>query len=116
MSAPKTLDDKLAEKQRLAKAYKVQERQKWAQLCEQEPRIVPLRKAIRRIECPETLLLKLADSWVRFAPLEVRYAALRLIDRQANKIKVRNGGRELDDPLPPARNLYFAARDMLAVR
>lgn len=113
---PKTLEEKQAEKQRLARAYVIKKRADWLALCEREPRLVPLRKAIRAARDPSQLYLALADSWVRFAPADVRYAVLRLIDKQSDRIKRQQGGEALSDPLPPARSLFFAVKEMLALR
>lgn len=112
----KTLDEKQAEKQRLAKAYLARKRQQWAELVAQEPRITGFKKAIRRERDPAALLVALADSWVRSAPADVRYAALRIIDAHATRMVLRGGGQGLDDPIPPARNVFLTAREMLAVR
>jgi hypothetical protein len=111
-----TLDEKQAEKQRLAKAYTFYKRAEWQALCEQEPRLLTLRKAIRASRDPERLYAMLADSWVRFAPAPVGYAVLRLVDRQADKIRREQGGEGLSDPIPPARNLFIAVREMLKLR
>lgn len=116
MNAPQTLQEKQDEKQRLVKAYRFHKRAEWQALCEQEPRLVPLRSAIRSAHDPKRLYAALADSWVRFAPADVRYAVLRLIDKQSDKIKRQLGGEALDDPLPPERNLFFAVKEMLSLR
>lgn len=116
MSAPRTLEEKQAEKDRLAKAYRAYQRERWAELCEQEPRFPAIKKALRQIREPSALLLRLADSWVRRAPMEHRRAILRLIDQHANR-ECRFAGRPiLDDPVPPGRNVFLVAREMLAVR
>ena len=116
MTAPKTLQAKQEEKQRLAKHYLWRKRLQWAALYEREPRLAVFKKAVRREQNPARLLCALADSWVRFADAETRYAALRIIDAQANRMARQQGGEALSDPLPPARNVFLAAREMLAVR
>ena len=111
-----TLEQKQAMQARLAKAYTAKQRQKWQELIEKEPRILALRTAIGRTRTPQELLAGIADCWVRFADLEARYAALRLIDKHCNKMARFAGRAVLDDPLPPATNCYLTAREMLAVR
>jgi hypothetical protein len=111
-----TLQDKQAEKQRLAKAYAFHQRRKWAELIAREPRIAEFKKAIRREQEPAALLVRLSDSWLRFADQETRHAALRIIDAHANRMARQRGGEALSDPMPPARNVFLAAREMLAVR
>jgi len=111
-----TLQEKQAEKQRLGKAYLARKRAEWAELLAREPRLVEFKRAIRRERNPALCLVRLADSWVRFAPAEVRYAALRIIDAHANRMARQQGGEGLSDPLPPGRNVFLTAREMLAVR
>ncbi len=111
-----TLQEKRDEQQRLSKAYKANKREQWDELVEREPRLIPMRAAIRGSANPSELFQNIADSWVRFAPSEVRYAVLRMVDDHANR-QARLAGRAiLDDPLPPGRNLYHATRELLAVR
>jgi hypothetical protein len=111
-----TLQEKQAEKQRLGKAYMARKRQEWAELVAREPRITAFKKAIRRQADPAQCLVWLADSWVRTASTETRYAALRIIDAHAGRMARQHGGEALSDPIPPARNVFLAAREMLAVR
>jgi hypothetical protein len=113
---PRNLEEKQDEKARLAKAYRFAQRAKWRELCEQEPRLPIYRKALRKQADPVALLLNLSDSPLRFAPLPVRYAVLRLIDQHAWKMARRFGMAPLDDPLPPSTNVFLTAREMLAVR
>ena len=112
----RTLDEKQAEQQRLSAAYRAAKREQWASLCEQEPRLAETRLAIRRETCPATLLRRLGDSWARRAPAPIRYATLRIIQKHSERMQRQQGAAVLDDPLPPARNLYLAAKEMLAVR
>jgi hypothetical protein len=111
-----TLQDKQAEKQRLVKAYLTRKRQEWAALYAREPRLAILKKQVRREQDPAQLLCALADSWVRFADADIRLAALRIIDAQANRMARQQGGQALDDPIPPSRNVFLAAKEILAVR
>jgi len=113
---PRTLDEKQAEKDRLLKKYRAAKKAEWADLVDQEPRLLDFRRAVKRSDDPAGFLTRLADSWLRAAPLPVRYAALRQIDSHANRMARYAGRTILDDPLPPSINLYLAAREMLAVR
>lgn len=113
---PQTLEAKQAEKQRLNTAWRAAKRKEWRELCEAEPRLPLFRKALRRTQSPAHILSQLADSPLRRGPLPVRYAVLRLIDRHSWRMLRRQGQAPLDDPLPPATNLFFAAREMLEVR
>jgi hypothetical protein len=113
---PLTLQDKQDEKNRLMKAYRASKRQEWADLTAQEPRLLDFKKSLRAMRQPQQVLAMLADSWVREAPMPVRHAALRLIDKHADR-EARFAGRPiLNDPLPPDRNVFLVAREMLAVR
>lgn len=111
-----TLQDKQEAKQRLAKAYLARKRADWVALFQREPRLSGFKKAVRRERDPARLLVTLADSWVRQADTETKFAALRIIDAHANRMARFAGGEALSDPLPPARNVFLAAREMLAVR
>lgn len=113
---PRTLAEKQDEKARLLKKARAARRVDWAELIELEPRLVGFAKALKRQREPRAILARLSDSWVRGASMPVRYAVLRLIDRHAAKQARFAGRTPLNDPLPPQRNLYLAAREMLAVR
>lgn len=110
-----TLEEKQAEKQRLSKAYKARKRAQWVALFQQEPRLAEFKRTIRRHCDPAATLLLLADSWVRFASDDIRLAALRIIDAHANRMARFAGGEALSDPLE-GRNVFMAAKEMLAVR
>jgi len=112
----RTLQEKQDERGRLAKAYRFAKREKWRELCEREPRLVGFRKTLRRMSDARALLTRLSDSWLRSAPPEVRFAALQLIDAHADRMALRLGGSGLNDPLPPQRNVFLVARELLAVR
>ena len=116
MSAPRTLADKQDEKSRLLRAFRAARRAQWAELCEQEPRLVGIRSALRAIEDPRAVLTRLADSWVRSAPADVKIAVLREINRHAERMARREGRPILDDPIPPAVNVFHASRELLGVR
>lgn len=113
---PRTLQDKQEEKSRLWRKFLAAKKAEWAELCEQEPRLPVFRREVRRTRSPAETLLLLADSWVRAAPQHVRHAALQQINRHADRMARAEGRAVLDDPLPPARNVFLAAREMLAVR
>lgn len=116
MSAPRTLEEKQDEKGRLWKRYRVEKRAEWNALCEREPRLAAFRSALRRCYNSKPILLWLADSWLRRADADIRHAALRLIDRHAWRQAQFQGREALDDPLPPATNLFFLSRQLLEVR
>lgn len=116
MSAPRTLQDKQAEKQRLSRAYLARKRADWIALYQCEPRLSAFKKAVRAEKDAGRLLVKLADSWVRTADTEIKFAALRIIDAHAIRMARMAGGEALSDPIPPARNVFLTAREMLGVR
>lgn len=111
-----TLQDKQDEQGRLLKAYRAKQREKWSDALEQEPRLGALRIAIKRCLHPSALVVAMADSWVRCAPIDIRHVALRLVDAHCNAMARAQGGVELDDPLPPQSNVFFAVREILDVR
>ena len=116
MPSPRTLQDKQDEKDRLAKAYRAYKRRQWAGLIEKEPRLIEFQKTLKKADNPADILRRLSQSWIMAAPNDVRYAALRLIDAHANKMVRQLGGEALSDPMPPAKNLFIAARELLRVR
>ena len=115
-SPPKTLQEKQDEKQRLSRYYKARKREQWALLLQREPRLAEFKKALRREDNPTRILRRLEGSWIMSAPDDVRYAALRLIDAHANRMALQRGGEVLSDPMPPALNLFLAARGLLGLR
>lgn len=116
MSGPRNLEEKQAEKQRLAVKYNRTQREKWKELCAREPRLAPLRRALRRTSSPAATLMLVADSWARDADQDLRHAVLRQVDRHANRMARFAGRAPLDDPMPPRMNVFLAVRQMLAVR
>lgn len=120
MNAPvqpkRTLADKQDEKDRLFRAFRAARRAQWAALCEQEPRLAGIRAALRAMDDPRAIVTRLADSWVRSAPADIRLAILREINRHADRMARREGRPILDDPIPPAVNLFHASRQLLGVR
>lgn len=113
---PQTLDDKQAEKDRLYRKYRTAKREQWKALCEQEPRLSALRLAIRRTRRPAETVLVIADSWARRAEPHIRHAVLSQVERHAQRMQRQQGRAVLDDPLPPAVNVFLIAREMLALR
>lgn len=116
MPSPKTLQEKQDEKGRLAKHYRFNKRVKWDAFCADEPRILTLQRDIRRMDSPSAILEYLRASWVLEASTDARIYTLRIIDKHANKKALQAGGEALSDPMPPARNLYIAARELLRIR
>jgi len=116
MSAPRNLEEKQAEKQRLAVKYNRAQREKWKELCAREPRLAQLRRLVRRTTTPASTLLLIAESWVRHADQDLRHAVLRQVDRHANRMARYVGRAPLDDPMPPQMNVFLTVRQMLAVR
>ena len=116
--APSALDKKMAEKQRLSKAYRVSQRERTKALLAAEPRLVRFLKYLRTIRAGdgEELLEAVAESWLPEASQEVRLFALRMIDARCNAINRKLGFPELDDPVPPETSVYFRARDILRSR
>lgn len=111
-----TLQEKQEEKGRLGRHYKAQKRAAWQEFCSIEPRILAFQKEIKRMDNPAAILAYLRTSWVMSAPQDARIYALRIIDKHANRMALRAGGEALSDPIPPKRNLFIAARELLRVR
>lgn len=103
---------KQAEKSRLASHYRREKKAQWRAICEQEPRILELQRDITAMRSPAEILGYLRSSWVMESPADMRFYALRIVNAHAEKMS----GRVLDDPIPPAENLFIAARKLLAVR
>lgn len=85
-------------------------------MCEREPRILAFQKDVRKMESPKAILEYVSRSWVMQADADTRLCALRIINKHADNMALKQGGPRLDDPIPPARNLFIAARELLAVR
>ena len=113
---PRTLQEKQDEKDRLLKKYRYAKRRQWLELCEREPRMPALRKAIRRTRTPGETISLLATSWVRNADSDTRLAALQEVNGHAERMARYEGRAPLDDPFPPEMNVFLIAREMLAVR
>jgi len=116
MPLPKTLEDKQAEQSRLAKAYYAAKRKAWALAVFDEPRLLDVQRDIRAMRSPAAILAYLRGSWVMEASPEVRLYVLRIVNAHADKMIRAAGGEALNDPMPPAVNLFIAARELLGVR
>lgn len=116
MPLPKTLEEKQAEQSRLAKAYRAYRRRKWAEAVAEDTRLLDLRRDIAAMQSPKAILDYLRGSWVMQAAPDARLYALRIVNAHADKMVRASGGSVLDDPVPPAVNLFIAARELLAVR
>lgn len=116
MSKPRTLEEKQLEQSRLAKHYKANKRAAWAAFCISEPRILTFQKNVKAMRNPADILSYVRDSWVMQASPDARLYALRIINKHANRMALQAGGETLSDPMPPKKNLFIAARELLAVR
>lgn len=110
-----TLEDKQQEKARLMSKFKAHRRSEFVALCEKEPRLPAFKKEIRGASAHSIAQL-VCTSWVRTAAPDIQYAVLRLIDKEASRQARFQGAEPLDDPLPPARNLYLFSREIFALR
>jgi hypothetical protein len=109
------LDQKMAEKQRLSRAYTRWQRQHIKDVVASEPRLRDFRSYLRQVTTGDAgeLIEAVANSWLPSSSLDVRVLALRLIDLHANKINRVFGIMALDDPMPPESSVYFEARAIL---
>lgn len=109
------LDKKMAEKQRLTRAYKLWQRKVREETLVEEPRLRDFMRYLRTVqpEQSDELLEQVRVSWLMDAPQAVRIFALRLIARHCDRINRRVGNEALDDPMPPETSVYFEARGML---
>lgn len=113
--APTELEKKLAEKQRLHRAYRIIQRDRVRAVLASEPRLKAFTRYLKTVNAGDSdeLIEAVADSWLMQAPQPVRLYALRLIDARCDKINREFGIPPLDDPLPPETSTYFRARDLL---
>ena len=110
---PSELDKKLAEKQRLTRAYKAMRRRDRQEAFEQEPRLRNFMRWLRRQNEPGELVAGIAESWLPASPQNIRILALRLVDRHCDRLNRAIGNEALDDPMPPNSSAYFRCRDLL---
>lgn len=114
--APSALDLKMAEKQRLTKAYLASRRARRAQLLEAEPRLKDLIRYLIRVtaEDGDDLIAAFqACQWLLQASPDIKMFALELVARKEAQIKLALGFEPLDDPLPPDTSVYFEVRTLL---
>lgn len=109
------LDKKMAEKQRLTRAYKLWQRKVREDTLLEEPRLRDFMRYLRTVqpEQADELLEQVRGSWLMDASQAVRIFALRLIARHSDRLNRRAGNEALDDPMPPETSVYFEAREML---
>lgn len=114
--APSALEKKQAEKQRLSKAYRIDRRKRNAEIMAREPRLLGFIRYLKTIGPDDgvDLIEQVRISWLVQSVEEVRTFALRMIDARCNKIaRVCFGRQELDDPMPPEKNVYMFCRDLI---
>lgn len=109
------LEQKMAEKQRLTRAYKAWQREVRLEALAAEPRLRDFMRYLRTVSVEQgyELLEQVRGSWLPASQQPVRIFALRLIDRHAGKLARFAGGEPLNDPLPPETSVYFEARALL---
>lgn len=113
--APSALDLKMAEKQRLSRAYRASKAKWRKEVLEAEPRLRDFLRYLRTVR-PERsgeLIDAVKYSWLAGAARDVRLFALDLVRRHCDRINRMIGFEALDDPIPPETSLYFEARDLL---
>lgn len=109
------LEKKMAERQRLSRAYRIWKRQWRTDQLTAEPRLRDFMRYLRTVR-PATggeLLEAIAGSWLVKAARDVRLFALELVSRHCDRINRQLGFEALDDPMPPQTSLYFEARELL---
>lgn len=113
--AESALDKKLAEKQRLHKAYRRWRSQHIRDVLTREPRLTRFNAYLRTVQAGQAgeLIEAIAESWLPRAAADVRLLALRMVDARCDRINRAAGFAPLDDPLPPQTSAYFQARALL---
>lgn len=113
--APSALDLKMAERQRVSKAYRIWQRDQRAAALASEPRLKDFLRYLRKVrpEDGDELVEAVATSWLPSSPQDARIFALRLIARHCDRLNRQMGNEALDDPLPPETSVYFEARSIL---
>jgi len=109
------LEKKMAERQRLTRAYRAQKRQWRAQQLQAEPRLRDFMRYLRTVTPANgsELIEAIASSWLAQAARDVRLFALELVSRHCDRVNRRMGFEPLDDPMPPHSSLYFECRELL---
>jgi hypothetical protein len=113
--APSALDLKMAEKQRLSRAYRASKRGWRNATLAAEPRLRDFLRYLRTVRPPgaNELVDAVSSSWLVSSCRDVRLFALELINRHCDRINREMGFEALDDPLPPETSLYFRCRELL---
>lgn len=114
--APSKLDLKLAEKQRLSRAYRLSRAKENAEILTSEPRLRDFARYVRCAADADELIEAVQNSWLPAAPDQVRFMALRLVAARCDKLNRMAGFPTLDDPLPPETSCFFRVRAALGVR
>lgn len=109
------LDKKMAERQRLTRAYKLWQRKVREETLVQEPRLRDFMRYLRTVKPEEgdDLLEQVRGSWLPASSQAVRIFALRLIASHCDRLNRRAGNEALDDPMPPETSVYLEAREIL---
>jgi hypothetical protein len=114
--APSPLGKKIAEKQRLSRAYRKWQTQNAREIMTQEPRLGAFAAWLRKCSDRVEMIDGLRDSWLPQSPVDIRVHALRLVDARCNKLNKAHGFEALDDPFPPETSAYFEAKAILLPR
>lgn len=113
---PVALQEKQQERARLLKAYNASRRAKWEEAKTRFPEIEDFADRLRTCITPEGTINYVKRHVIMSAPKDIRYIALRIIDKHCNKRALASGGQELDDPLPPQTSVFFVCKDLLGLR
>jgi hypothetical protein len=107
------LDKKMAEKQRLSRAYRIWKREQRREVFIAEPRMRDFMRYVGRVRDGDELIEAIAESWLPASAQSVRLLALELVSRRCDRLNRSAGFEALDDPLPPTTSVYFRARHLL---
>lgn len=110
------LEQKIEEKRKLSRKYRMWKRQQVKEVLASEPRLGGFLRYLRTVTADtgkELIEAVQSCAWLIAAPLPVRLFALRMIDARCNRINQQLGNDILDDPLPPESAIYFEAKAML---
>jgi len=108
-----SLEEKTQERARLLKSYRASVRASLRTAYSQEPRLKRLSRSLRRHTTPADLVVAVADSWLRTAPVEHRSIGLRLIQAHCDRMERARGHEALDDPMPPGQSASLLVIDLL---
>lgn len=110
---PSELEKKMAEKQRLSRAYRKWKAESARMILQSEPRLRAFASFLRKCSDRDELCEAITDSWLPGSSQPIRIHALRLIDARCNKLNQQAGFDVLDDPFPPETSAYFEAKKLL---